>query len=229
MLGISSTGELEPLGSPIFTLAGNAGESIAVLDGCPTSPLSCLRTEDNRLLIRSDKATVWRGTAAHDDTNHPRITASLPFSMERIVLALSEYGGEIVPQKMKSHRLIRSMAMIIASGHLVLSSLGDLVAGKLPSPKKGAYRHFGVVTLLQTATNPRTNAKHVLGGTEEGDVIVWDANTLEHQRHFSTLTSPIVAFVALGNQDNALRLQGCVACVSADGTVAILLLDGLKE
>lgn len=63
-----------------------------------------------------------------------------------------------------------------ASGHLVLVSLAELVNGKELQPNKdNASRYGGHISLLQSVTNPRTQAKHILGGTDEGEIIFWDA------------------------------------------------------
>lgn len=163
-------------------------------------PILCLRDEDERLSLHSQKSTIWQGLEPIEQVH---VTATLPFSMERVVLSLS-------------------------SGHLTICPLIDLVDGHIPEPKNSTSTFSGTVTLLQTVTNPRTNSRHIIGGTEEGDIIMWDATTLKCQMQRSILTSPIVAFVAIGNQDNALRLHGSVACIAADSTIAFIMLDELQ-
>ncbi|PWN36966.1 uncharacterized protein FA14DRAFT_8382 [Meira miltonrushii] len=120
------------------------------------------------------------------------------------------------------------VVLSLSSGHLTICPMTNLVDGNIPEPKDSTSAFSGKVTLLQTVVNPRTNSRHIIGGTEEGDIILWDATTLKCQMQRSVLTSPIVAFVAIGNKDNALRLHGSVACVAADSTIAFIVLDELQ-
>lgn len=90
-------------------------------------------------------------------------------------------------------------------------------------------RHKGHVTILRLVVNPRTQARHIVGGTEEGDVIFWDATTLKKQSERSLLACPIIGMLVLGKDDNTLRLNGCLACIGADGSLVTFLLDGLNE
>lgn len=142
--------------------------------------------------------------------NDATIKGLLPFSMDRIVV-------------------------IMASGHVVFSSLANLVHGRVSSesaasPPCAAASLRGVaVSFLQTVINPRSpDTKLIVAGFSNGDVAFWDSTTLRLQAEwtlFSTSTQRIAVF---GNEDNTLRLNGCVAISAADGSVAVIALDGLK-
>lgn len=110
-----------------------------------------------------------------------------------------------------------------------MASLAELVSGRLPTPSADTPRHKGHINLLRLVVNPRTQSKHVVGGTEEGDIIFWEAATLRKQSERSLLACPVADMVVLGNDDNSLRLNGCLACVGADGSLVMLLLDGLQQ
>ncbi|UZJ53386.1 hypothetical protein CBS101457_002706 [Exobasidium rhododendri] len=179
----------------------NASPIMQTMSTLACSAFRCFLLDD-RLHIKCDEGIIWQGEARQDARF---VTASLPYSMERVVLSLS-------------------------SGHMAMSSLSDLVSGKLPLPALDIPPdHKGTVVLLRLVVNPRTQVKHVVGGTEEGDVIFWDATTLKKQAERSLLTCPVVDLVILGKEDNTLRLNGCLACVGADGSLVVFLLDGLQE
>lgn len=110
-----------------------------------------------------------------------------------------------------------------------MCSLADLVAGRIPVPSSSSPQHKGKVTMLRLVINPRTQVKHIVGGTEEGDIIFWDAATLRKQSERSLLSCPVSGMLVLGKDDNTLRLNGCLACVGADGSLVTFLLDGLNE
>lgn len=110
-----------------------------------------------------------------------------------------------------------------------MSSLTELVTGGIPPISNSMIPHTGSISFLRLVVNPRSQAKHIVGGTEEGDIIFWDAATLQLQSQRSLLTSPVVDMVILGKDDNTLRLNGCLACLGADGSLIMFALDGLNE
>jgi len=141
------------------------------------------------------------------------VVSILPLSMERVVVALS-------------------------SGQLVLSPLLDLTTRRsyrdeivlkdsdLRSETSSKYN--GTISLLQLVSNLRTSSKHIIGGTEEGDVMIWDSTTLKLQADWSLFTSPVTTVIQFGSSDNAVRLHGCLLIISSDGTMSIIGLDGFK-
>lgn len=141
---------------------------------------------------------LWKGNAPES----PRLGCLLPLSMERIVVALP-------------------------SGHLGLASLAELAMGKVPAAKDDGDGAPGTVCLLETVVNTRTQTKHIVAATKEGDVAFYDVNSLQLQVVHSLLTSPVVRLFVLDAEGP--RLKGCMAAVGADGTVAVFLLDGLKH
>ena len=54
----------------------------------PASVFWCCLSEEGQIQLHCDKAIVWQGTGVKDDSS--TITASLPFSMERVMLSLCE-------------------------------------------------------------------------------------------------------------------------------------------
>ncbi|CAO1623791.1 unnamed protein product [Sympodiomycopsis kandeliae] len=138
------------------------------------------------------------------------------------------------PRSKEGHEafLPLSMEKIIAvakGGSLNYSSLSQLVSRDLPKQQlNNSARTQAALTHLTMLTNPRSQAKIVFGGYSSGHVAFWDSATLHLIAQWSLLTVPIVGAYTFGQNDNTLRLNGCAVVVGQDGTVAIVLLDGLK-
>lgn len=218
VLHISASGHIEKDTAQIFHLHSEI-DTISALEGSSNAVLASGRTNDDRLVLYNGENVIWQGEANNSLPNL-QITASLPLGMDRIVLCLCECSVQF---------LLVLLICLKADGHILMSSLSELVNGQLDVPAKNIDSYVGTVTLLQTIENTRTQAKLIFGGTEQGDIIIWNAADLTRLFQRSLLTSPIVSFIPIGHDDNALRLHGTVACVSADGTVAFISLDGLKE
>ncbi|SJX60523.1 uncharacterized protein SRS1_10159 [Sporisorium reilianum f. sp. reilianum] len=149
-------------------------------------------------------------------TRADRITALLPLSLERIAVANS--GGIQV---------------------LSLSSIAAGAAADTSQAEDGALvNSLGAdheICLLRSAVAPRSGQRLIIGGTLQGEVGFWQANagatstSAPHlEASLSVSTTPVEALVVFGDEDNTIRLHGCVACVCADSSVTVVLLEGLR-
>lgn len=134
---------------------------------------------------------------------HLKPTAILPLTMTRIVLAI-ERG-------------------------LVTTDMPQVLTDADLSPVPGSKPTWEAeVTILQHLANPRTGTRHILGGSDHGDICVWDAATLRLEAEWSGFSAPLQHVVPLVGLPHTSRLHGCVLCVASDGTSGLLLLDDLK-
>ncbi|KAN0063521.1 hypothetical protein ACQY0O_003968 [Thecaphora frezii] len=143
-------------------------------------------------------------TAETNVAARSRVTAALPLSLERIVVALD-------------------------SGSVRCLSLTELTQSEVLQPEtRNSIGDNKTIITLRQVVSPRSSTKLVVGGTAQGDVAFWDAATLDLAATWSISTSPIEALIAFDDDDNTLRLHGCLACVAADSSVSVVLLDGLR-
>lgn len=145
-------------------------------------------------------------TAQESATQPLRWTAVLPLSLGRIVLGLR-------------------------TGGLAMASLDDVLSDAPAAHTPAAHSHpswTAPISSLQLVTNPRTGTRHLIGGTAQGDLGVWDFSTLRSEAAWSWFTSPLQALVPLARVPPSSRLYGCVLCVSVDGTSALLALDDVR-
>jgi hypothetical protein len=106
------------------------------------------------------------------------------------------------------------------------STFNDVVGGALPAPRAlGHGPSTRRIRILRAVNNVRTGVRYVVGASLEGDLVIWDAASLRQVAQWAVFVTPTAHIVSLLTGETS-RLRGCVAAVAADGTVAILLLDG---
>lgn len=215
----------------IFLLQAFASDkSVAAEDLQVASELATvnLTTSQMENLLASPGSESWLIKDGHDaeSVEPDSITALLPLSLERIAVA--------------------------SSGSIRIVSLTSIAAGALGG--FGVARHRGQsqascvgnslgadheICLLRSAVAPRSGQRLIIGGTLQGEVGFWQANTSAPQDGIpisvpqleavlSVSTTPIEALVIFGDEDNTIRLHGCVACICADSSVTIVLLEGFQ-
>ncbi|WFD19805.1 hypothetical protein MCAP1_002042 [Malassezia caprae] len=145
-------------------------------------------------------------TAPENPAPPQRWSAILPLSLNRLVLGLP-------------------------TGGLAVASLSDVLSDAPTAQTPAAHSHpswAAPVSSLQLVANPRTGTRHLIGGTAQGDLGVWDLATLRSEAAWSWFASPLQALVPLTGVQPHSRLYGCVLCVALDGTSALLALDDVR-
>ncbi|KAI3482741.1 hypothetical protein L1887_54497 [Cichorium endivia] len=151
------------------------------------------------------------------DAKDNRITAILPLSLERIAAARS---GGISVSPLSS---------------LAASALGDGASQSASMPNSLGGDHE--ICLLRSATAPRSGHRLIIGGTLQGEVGFWtvpaagaqDSTHPALEAALSVSTTPVEALVVFGDEDNTIRLHGCVACTCADSSVTVVVLEGFRK
>ncbi|CDU24096.1 uncharacterized protein SPSC_02725 [Sporisorium scitamineum] len=209
---------LQPLASDISSANEAPGPSeLAAFD------LTTGQIEDLVASPKSEEATLNRDDPS---AGAARITALLPLSLERIAVA-SSGGIQILS--------LLSIAAGATGGSLQADD-GALVSTAAIGNSLGADHE---ICLLRSAVAPRSGQRLIIGGTLQGEIGFWQANTGPTQGPTSTSapqleallsvsTTPVEALVVFGDEDNTIRLHGCVACVCADSSLTVVLLEGFR-
>ncbi|KAF7302006.1 WD-REPEATS-REGION domain-containing protein [Mycena indigotica] len=113
-----------------------------------------------------------------------------------------------------------------ADGTLQETSLADICSS---TPKVSAKTSNvpidGTVGALHIVQNSRTREKLVVGGGDDGSVAFWAAESLALKARWTIFTTPLSRVIQF--PDNKLSpLRGCVLCLSQDGTIAVIVVDG---
>ncbi|CAD6914930.1 unnamed protein product [Tilletia laevis] len=173
-------------------------------------------------------------------TNADEITALLPLSMERILLAL--------PTGSLTTRSLAHLANTQALTALPRSESDTETTSSTPTRLGGRITHLQQLHLPtnhsrrnRLASSPANPAggvlKLVVGTTEEGELLLWDAATLTLFAELPLFSCPIQSVILLdldspssssgssSTPRSHSRLNGSLACAATDGTLAILHLD----
>ncbi|KAJ1303291.1 hypothetical protein OPQ81_011488 [Rhizoctonia solani] len=76
----------------------------------------------------------------------------------------------------------------------------------------------------------RNGAKtvYILGALNDGGIACWDALTLKLAARWTIFITELETVLSLSLEDERLgKLKGCVMAVAADGTIAVIVLDGM--
>ncbi|EAU86217.2 hypothetical protein CC1G_03428 [Coprinopsis cinerea okayama7 len=136
-------------------------------------------------------------------------TATLPIELETIVQGYSD--GRL--------RQFTLEQMIVQNSD---STLPPSAASRTSEPSFN-----GCVLALNVVQNKRTREKYVVGGVDDGSIAFWSLSTLELCARWIAFCSPLVRVIAF-DDDVAGILRGCVLCIAADGTIAVIVVDGFQ-
>ncbi|SPO20149.1 uncharacterized protein UTRI_00545_B [Ustilago trichophora] len=224
---------LQPLSSACFG-AGSTSAAAVMESELALLDLKTSQTEDligvprpESTVDTSAKGGAQAPKTSQESPTKDHITALLPLSLERIAVA--------------------------SSGGLEILSLSSIAAGAAMDPVRpknmptdsiaSSGNSLGAdheICLLRSAVAPRSGHRLIIGGTSQGEVGFWTASTGTGQNSTSisapqleaalpVSTTPVEALVVFGDDDNTIRLHGCVACICADSSVTVVLLEGFRQ
>ncbi|OSC98008.1 WD40 repeat-like protein [Trametes coccinea BRFM310] len=85
----------------------------------------------------------------------------------------------------------------------------------------------GAILALDVVPNYRTGEHFLIGGADDGTIAIWSLETLKLCARWTLFTTPLSRIISL-HDEKVGRLHGCVLCVSQDGTIAVVALDGYQ-
>ncbi|EJF60945.1 WD40 repeat-like protein [Dichomitus squalens LYAD-421 SS1] len=149
--------------------------------------------------------TLWKGRDPSPSSAQAerRITSILPLELELIVLGYSD-------------------------GHVCRSSLLDLAKGSSDAEAGLISSDFPLpsgIIAMESVENRRTGERLLVSGADDGTLGIWALSTLKLCARWTVFTSPLARVVPL-HGEKVGRLLGCVLCISQDGTIAVIALDG---
>ncbi|PCH40392.1 WD40 repeat-like protein [Wolfiporia cocos MD-104 SS10] len=156
--------------------------------------------------LDSERArTLWKSRTsalAFESESGARITAALPIDIDEIILGCSD-------------------------GRLRRTSLVDWARGSVDGSEAGMsdVALGGYVVALHRVVDERTKELYIVGGADDGSVAIWSCRSLALLVRWTVFTAPL-AYVIHVNGEDVGRLRGCVLCISQDGTIAVITIDG---
>ncbi|KAF8065183.1 hypothetical protein FPV67DRAFT_1501698 [Lyophyllum atratum] len=117
-----------------------------------------------------------------------------------------------------------------ADGRLRRSSLMQMIAGSdTPSQPDNTSTQAlnGFVTGLHLVHNPRTKERFIVGGGDDGSIAFWTIDHLKLCARWTLFTTCLSSAIQVEDTQNG-PLKGCVLCISTDGTIAVIVVDGFQ-
>ncbi|KAI1788856.1 WD40 repeat-like protein [Ganoderma leucocontextum] len=154
--------------------------------------------------------TLWKGRPERSPSSSApvdverRITAMLPLELELVVVGFSD------------GRVCRSSLLDLARG---TSTSDAALMSDMPLPSR--------IIAMDSVENRRTGERLLVGGAEDGTLGIWSLATLKLFARWTVFISPLAHVVSL-HDEKVGRLCGCVLCISQDGTIAVIALDGYQ-
>ncbi|KAG6372767.1 hypothetical protein JVT61DRAFT_7165 [Boletus reticuloceps] len=82
---------------------------------------------------------------------------------------------------------------------------------------------------LHLIRNERTGDRFIIGGSDDGGIAIWSLHDLKLCASFVQFIAPLLYVVQVRQQEeHAGPLRGCGLCISMDGTIAVIAMDGFE-
>ncbi|KAF8575607.1 hypothetical protein K439DRAFT_1398053 [Ramaria rubella] len=173
--------------------------------------LAPVSTTKKRKKNRDDKKnlrTAWsvsKQCAGMEQESVRRLTSLLPIELDMIILGFND-------------------------GSLGRSSFVNILTIGWPTVCEKSTNTNGIngmITSLHSIQNERTSERLIVGGVDDGGIVVWDLSTLQLRAQWTIFTTPLLTVISL-EEEGVGRLRDCILCVSNDGTLAVIAVDGLE-
>ncbi|KAG6827291.1 hypothetical protein H0H93_015696, partial [Arthromyces matolae] len=147
------------------------------------------------------------------------VSALLPLELDDLVR----------PIPMRNMNLTHYVAYA-ADGHLRRSSLIEMIGNSSKTASSSDDEDIalaGFIASLHLVTNERTKEQFIVGGADDGSVAFWTLDQLKMCARWTLFTTNMTYCIKI-RETEASPLKGCVLCISADGTIAVIVVDGFQ-
>ncbi|OJT12977.1 WD repeat-containing protein 7 [Trametes pubescens] len=146
---------------------------------------------------------LWKArTDAFAAQSTPRISSTLPLELDLIVLGYTD-------------------------GRICRTTLTEAAQNSDASAQWSDFALPGAILALDVVQNHRTGERVLVGGADDGTIAIWALDTLKLCARWTVFTTPLVRVISL-EDEGVGRLHGCVLCISQDGTIAVIAVDGYQ-
>ncbi|KAG9083215.1 hypothetical protein FS749_006212 [Ceratobasidium sp. UAMH 11750] len=122
---------------------------------------------------------------------------------------------------------VDSIFVARSDGRLYRVPLSELVSDLTPQVSDNILD--ARATKLWFVTEEWSKELFLLGALNDGGIACWNARSLQLVARWTIFTSEVESVVSLSIGDDRLgRLKGCVMAAATDGTIAVIVLDGMS-
>ncbi|KAF9468708.1 hypothetical protein BDZ94DRAFT_1304460 [Collybia nuda] len=149
--------------------------------------------------------TLWQTSSKRPVINANNVTSLLPLEIDVII---EGYGDG----------RIRQSSFLELCGKVLNTS----TINKVSEPALNGY-----ITGLHVVQNARTKETFIVGGADDGSVAFWTIDHFKLCARWIIFITPLASVIQIQEAQEG-PLRGCVLCVSVDGTVAVIAVDGFQ-
>ncbi|KAK7061717.1 WD-repeats-region domain-containing protein [Favolaschia claudopus] len=150
---------------------------------------------------KSNSSIIWRAAGVKDTL--PVQTCMLPLDFDTVLMGYSD-------------------------GRLRQTSMDALCAASPTEPlKTSSISMNAALSALHVVQNTRTRERFIVGGGDDGSIALWAADSLTLCARWTLFTTPLKNVVQFRGEKTG-PLRGCILCISKDGTIAVIAVDGFQ-
>ncbi|KAH7885158.1 hypothetical protein F5I97DRAFT_1937434 [Phlebopus sp. FC_14] len=178
-------------------------KEISVFKSFAPSPVPSRRT------IRHKLWRTQQGIVPHQQ-NDAALSAVLPLELSCLILG---YGDGLMRQT--------SFSTLVSSCRTTSPQLSFEKASNISVSSS--------IQTLHLIRNERAGDRFIIGGCDDGGLAIWSLDGLKLCARFTPFITPLIYVAQVRQQEeNAGPLRGCALCVSADGTIVVIAVDGFE-
>ncbi|KAG1899665.1 uncharacterized protein F5891DRAFT_1037747 [Suillus fuscotomentosus] len=174
--------------------------------------------------IKQRRRILWRVQSPSSGTipGGAALTSVLPVELNFVLLGYSD--GHIrrtslpclLRRRYHAQSVPLSAISSISGSDVLFDKVSDM---SLPSS----------ILNMHLVRNDRTGERYILGGTDDGGIAIWALESLKLQARFTPFIVPLMRVAqVLQSNENAGPLRGSLLCVSGDGTIAVVSIEGFE-
>ncbi|KAG1810892.1 uncharacterized protein BJ212DRAFT_1484021 [Suillus subaureus] len=173
---------------------------------------------------KQHRRSLWRAQSPPSGTipGGAKLTSVLPVELNFVLLGYSD--GRIrqtsLPCLLQRRYHVRSAPLSafspISGDDVLFDKVSDM---SLPSS----------ILNMHLVRNDRTGERYILGGTDDGGIAIWALESLKLRARFTPFIVPLTRVAqVLQSNENAGPLRGSLLCVSGDGTISVVSIEGFE-
>ncbi|PPQ70616.1 hypothetical protein CVT25_011982 [Psilocybe cyanescens] len=151
---------------------------------------------------------LWHKAESVPMPPNPVLTSTLPLELELIIQGYSD-------------GILRQFSLAQMAGKSDNPQASSSSSFKTSSPSLG-----GSLVGLHIVQNPRTRERYVVGGADDGSIAFWSLSKFELVARWTIFITPLAKVIQF-EADTTGPLRGCALCIARDGTIAVIVIDGL--
>ncbi|TDL19727.1 hypothetical protein BD410DRAFT_773671 [Rickenella mellea] len=218
----------DPISAPSETLHPPARAELILCSDMTASPLQCIATSSLILSTRlSSKG--FRRLELHTLADPQQSKKSKGRYLWSASGAPITYGAGTAHITTVLPLELNEFIIGYSDGAIARTTFSDMVTPKTGGekyPRSNEGLEAKIVSLHLIVSN-RTKQQELIGGGDDGAIAAWDPRTLKLRARWIVFTSPLAQVIEL-RDENVGRLRDCALCISEDGTIAVVVIDGLE-